>query len=679
MKGALVSGAAVAAVALLLACDDESVIAQSNAGGTGGSGGSGATGGALGSGGSGGSGATGGSGGSAGAPEPAVEHAGGTPRSAIISGNYAYAAIGPRIVVWDVSDPAAPQRIGESEPLAGLVTSIAVKGDVAFVAESRTTGLHGDVYIYDLSNPTAPLQGSVLHYFAQSSAKQPEALLVDGDTLYIADRESGVYTIDVSQPTAPLPGIFIDAPGPSALEVDGGRLFVTYAGFIGFTVASFDVSTPGEVTLLTEWSLPSILSGLDVTIANDRAFVMDVAGLYVYDLLQGAEAQELLFDDQVKSRTLTRAGDTVYVPAEDGLHVYDATATPVAGEKALDVATNRTVVSTVSNGTLLTMGEDAFGNVFDVSTAGAYSHEARFDLPAATAGNSVVNANGLLYIADYNTGLRIVDELTLETVGRVEHRDDTPEFGMIAALEDIAVAGDYAYIADWFNALVVVDVSNPASPEVVGKIDLPDEYPSAVAVAENRVYLAESTNTSFLHVFDATDPRAPVKRGSLPVSHAWSLATKGTLVFVADQSSADGDTSGLLIVDAADAAAPVLLGQYNQDCDSATGVSIDGDVAAVACNRALHLVDISDPAAPTRLSRHVLPVGDVTAVALSEGKAYVGDVEGISLVDVSDPAQPKNVRRVGLPMPGRHITLSEAGRVVVPAGLAGVYNLLLDH
>ena len=38
----------------------------------------------------------------------------------------------------------------------------------------------------------------------------------------------------------------------------------------------------------------------------------------------------------------------------------------------------------------------------------------------------------------------------------------------------VAVAGSYAYVADNYSGLQVVDITNPTSPQLVGNVDTPE-------------------------------------------------------------------------------------------------------------------------------------------------------------------------------------------------------------
>ena len=54
----------------------------------------------------------------------------------------------------------------------------------------------------------------------------------------------------------------------------------------------------------------------------------------------------------------------------------------------------------------------------------------------------------------------------------------------------VAVAGNYAYVADGYNGLVIVDVRNPAAPTLKGSYNTAGQS-FKVAVAGNYAYVAD--------------------------------------------------------------------------------------------------------------------------------------------------------------------------------------------
>jgi hypothetical protein len=74
------------------------------------------------------------------------------------------------------------------------------------------------------------------------------------------------------------------------------------------------------------------------------------------------------------------------------------------------------------------------------------------------------------------------------------------------------LAGTYAYIADGFAGLHVIDISDPIHPVRVGGYDT-SGYAGGVAVSGNYAYVADGTNG--LQVIDIRDPANPVLAGAL--------------------------------------------------------------------------------------------------------------------------------------------------------------------
>ena len=107
----------------------------------------------------------------------------------------------------------------------------------------------------------------------------------------------------------------------------------------------------------------------------------------------------------------------------------------------------------------------------------------------------------------------------------------------------MAVAGHYAYTADSFDGLRVIDVANPAAPVKVGNYDTPGDAED-VAVAGHTAYVADGD--SGLRVIDVTDPAAPVEVGFYDTpGDARGVAVAGHYAYVAAyEERAAGDRRG---------------------------------------------------------------------------------------------------------------------------------------
>lgn len=121
-------------------------------------------------------------------------------------------------------------------------------------------------------------------------------------------------------------------------------------------------------------------------------------------------------------------------------------------------------------------------------------------------------------------------------------------------VRDVAVAGSYAYVADYYGGLRVIDVANPAAPDEVGAHDTPGSA-RGVAVAGSYAYVADWDGG--LRMINVANSTAPVEVGAYEMpGYAWSVAVAGSYAYVADIFK------GLRVIDVANPAAPVEVGVY---------------------------------------------------------------------------------------------------------------------
>jgi hypothetical protein len=118
-----------------------------------------------------------------------------------VSGRHAYLAAGNTITVVDVSNPAAPKRVG-AYASADRIWGFRVVGSLVYVAAD----LHG-LEIVDVSNPAAPkLRGSY------KTHGQAHAVDVVGTTALVIDHMLGVAFFDISNLAKPVAtgSVFLD-------------------------------------------------------------------------------------------------------------------------------------------------------------------------------------------------------------------------------------------------------------------------------------------------------------------------------------------------------------------------------------------------------------------------------------------------------------------------------------
>lgn len=260
-------------------------------------------------------------------------------------------------------------------------------------------------------------------------------------------------------------------------------------------------------------------------------------------------------------------------------------------------------------------------------------------------GNNCVDvavAGNFAYVAAEAAGLRIAD------VSNPAIPLQRGTYNTSGTARGVAVAGQFAYVADGSAGLQIVDISNPSVPVRVGVLNTSGEAYD-VAIAGQHAYVADGA--SGLQIIDVSNPAAPVSVAEIHTgSEALGVAVSGSLAYVA------ASTRGLIVIDVSNPAAPFEVGgigtpaQLELDAGHSTGSVRAGNVA-VAGNHAfvahrdgdvgIDIINVSDPASPQREGYH--GVGDTWAVTLAGRHLYVSDTHWVQILDLTNPTMPKRI------------------------------------
>jgi uncharacterized secreted protein with C-terminal beta-propeller domain len=198
----------------------------------------------------------------------------------------------------------------------------------------------------------------------------------------------------------------------------------------------------------------------------------------------------------------------------------------------------------------------------------------------------VAVAGNYAYVADGQAGLQVID---VSNPARPVH---VGAFETSGSASDVAIAGNYAYVAEkprWAGnnyigggGLEVIDVSNPANPARVGGYDSREVYAEGVAVASGYAYVADYRDG--VQVINVSNPANPARvRGFGTGGYAWDVAIAGNYAYVAD--GGDGfftwPGQGLVVFDISTQASPARVGSFAASAYS-SGVTVSGNLIYVA-------------------------------------------------------------------------------------------------
>jgi hypothetical protein len=151
--------------------------------------------------------------------------------------------------------------------------------------------------------------------------------------------------------------------------------------------------------------------------------------------------------------------------------------------------------------------------------------------------------------------------------------------------EDLAVSGDYAYVADGsIGGLRIIDVSNPEEPFEVGSYDTPGTA-SGVAVSESHAYVADQD--SGLIILNINNPIIPV-----PVGVFLPWGDVNDVEIVDNYAFLTGNIIGLRIVDISDPSSPYEVGYYSTP-NQPYNVTVHDDYAFLPQNSYFSICDCS--------------------------------------------------------------------------------------
>ena len=211
-----------------------------------------------------------------------------------------------------------------------------------------------------------------------------------------------------------------------------------------------------------------------------------------------------------------------------------------------------------------------------------------------------------------------------------------------------ALSGDVLWAATERDGLTAVDVSNPASPEILGSFGRNDLRLGGVAASGTRVYAFEAPDE--LHVFDASDPEEVVHLGTI---HDWVnvVGASDSRVFFAgsivDESGLAYDP-GLIPrelgkpVRAADFASRAVIAEYRELAGPVSGVWTDGSVAYVVDPPYLRVLDVSTTTNPREVASLLVP-NLQDRIRVKNGLAVIYGRAFVNLLDVSVPLRPRLV------------------------------------
>jgi hypothetical protein len=221
----------------------------------------------------------------------------------------------------------------------------------------------------------------------------------------------------------------------------------------------------------------------------------------------------------------------------------------------------------------------------------------------------------------------------------------------------LEVSGDTVFVLSGAivlekSHLRVVDASDPLAPRLVAEYsDLQEARVQAMLVAGTTLALADANAVLLL---DVSDPASPRRTARLPIvsdpEQIVSLAARGSTLFAAWVGlGGDALVGGVTSVDISDPSAPAQTGVFPLE-GPPNSIASAGDVLYVGETlTAMLVLDASDPAHLVELSRVEYPFTPGVDVYAEGGRLFTGaptqdgTAVSVAVFDVSDPRAPERL------------------------------------
>jgi hypothetical protein len=492
------------------------------------------------------------------------------PSCVVVLGQYLYVISGSYLTITDVSDPHAPVAVGAGVYVGRSVDMVAI-ADYLYVARD----LNGPLLVLNVSDPAQPVIADSLE-----TVSGVEAICPSGSFAYIVDA-SAVHVLDVSDPGVPaVLGSCQMWPysygyGGHALSARGTQLYWTCS----------DDPREGALIIL-DISDPASPESLAVYPRVDARQVVVGDG---YAWVHGYEQRVVCSEVKEPSRSLKVSEYESSAPVTD-MTLGDPDRLYLAieggGFEILDVSDPQYPV-------LL--------GLYD-STRGTIRHQC-----IALSGDHVLLALGgraLLDVVDVSDAARPV------RVGQCPLLSDWPT--------DMALAGEYLYVAYYDTSLCVFDVSDKANPSLVAVVDTLRPR-RRVEVSGDRAYVNGGEGWCVLDISVPQDPTLLHTHHSVGPGFVSAFTLHGDLLYVNNLYVNTGGNCTLQVYDNSLPENPVLIAQTYVYGNGMSDVVVKDGRIYVA-NAALEVFELVPVAVIPRSVRPVRPSRTAATMTCEQGR-----------------------------------------------------------
>jgi len=203
--------------------------------------------------------------------------------------------------------------------------------------------------------------------------------------------------------------------------------------------------------------------------------------------------------------------------------------------------------------------------------------------------------------------------------------------GRMVALE---IDNNYIYSAKYHGLIEIINISNPAQPQLVGSIQIPDIIPGVRGRIIISDTLAFILGQSKIHIINTKHPTVPSYEGNLDYGNTSDLVIDGNIIYIA------GNT-GFYILDISDIQSPQMLGSLYSKLD---GICLNDTIIYGVHSggpNSLHIISIADNQNPIIINNNInLSIGTHADIGFINEHVYITNSHHFWSIAVNDPTTP---------------------------------------
>ncbi len=529
-----------------------------------------------------------------------------------VSGEFLYTASQQGIGVLSLSDPLNIREVSFLSALGANVLYVDREFGRLFAGFKD-----GRVEIYSLSNPFSLRR---VAKYKESGCEINDIKIKDGYA-YLACGEKGISVLDISNKDYIFKVSSLDTPGFAKKLILRGN--IAFLMDRGFGVDVINISNPSSLFFEKRFHITP--KPTDMALKDKYLYITNGShGLLVMNVenpkaLDWDKQDKFIRTDSYFSK-IKIFGDNLFVIEGGklkGMSILD----PLNPLVLFEYETIGDIEDFAVFGDKLFLRVDSAGiETVDISNLSKPSYKARYIGENFYA--SVMTARGkYAYIADKYFGVHIVD---------ISDPSDIRSISFIktdSSVSDIYLRGRYAFLALKNGKILIEDILNPFAPKKVTVIDS-DFSLERIYVENDRLYVAGGKDG--ISIYNIKDIKNPTKEGEFFTGgYAYNLRVKGDYIYVADGKR------GISIVDVSYPALPFLEGRIGVG-KRVFDLRIRDSFLYAACEKCLKIYDISNVKLPL-LKATYLVKGDLFSIDLRGKHALLGIRDkGVEIVNIGD-------------------------------------------